>query len=419
MRRAFDRKGLGYVMTVPELASEFAVERLVRSRGDLHGELSVSCGLPGVRSSDGHLHQARVNLSSTQVRRTVAGYLAERANVPEVDWKDLLEDFCARVLRAEREGEPFVTVGRRPPRIDPGMRLEPLLPVGKTTILFGDGGAGKSSLAQAIAVSVASGETVIPGFEPRSAPVLYLDWETDADDVDARIKAIARGAGISEIPEIGYRACVGAFVDQTEDVVRIVDEGHVGLVVIDSVEMASASTRGEGSDANEAAIRLFSALRHLHTTVLAIDHVSKASSESSSGAGKPYGSTFKANLARGTFELRQAKAGTGDDGRIHVALYHRKSNVSARMKPQGLWVEHAGDAIRFGREDITEADLAAGMTLADRIAAVVTGGPASVEDIAVELDEPTNKVRSVLSRGRDKRFIKLPSGNWGVLSHAG
>jgi hypothetical protein len=416
MARDVERQGLGYVMRLHELGTEITVEHLVRSRGDLYGELVVTSSMPGTKSQDGLLHQARVNLSSTTSRRTVAAYVADRAASDADIWKDVLETFCARVLRAEREGEPFVVVGRRPQRLELGMRLAPILPAGKTTILFGDGGAGKSTIAQAIAVSVKTGEEVIPGFAPQSANVLYLDWETDADDVDARVKAISEGAGIRDVPEFHYRACVGSFVDQVEDVVRLVSKEHIGLVFIDSVEMASAATRGDGGDANESAIRLFSALRHLRTTVLAVDHVAKTGADAKEGAGKPYGSTFKGNLARNTFELRQAKDAEGD--RIHVALYHRKSNVMRRMHPLGLWVEHSGGAIRFGREDISDVGLAAGMTLADRIAAVIAGGAAQLDDIAAELDEPANKVRAVLSRGKDSRFRKLPSGAWGLAGHA-
>src|SRR6266704_2072346 len=114
MARRFTRQGLGYVLTVPELITEIAVDRLSRTRGELHGEITVSCGLPGIRAADGHVHQARFNLSGSTARTTLARILSQRADAPDVDWPDLLEDFCRRVLGAEREGDPVVKVGADP-----------------------------------------------------------------------------------------------------------------------------------------------------------------------------------------------------------------------------------------------------------------------------------------------------------------
>src|SRR5690349_21786738 len=95
------------------LALEVGVRRLSRSRGELHGEIDVSCGL-GTRSADGRLHKARFNLSSTSARNTLARALSSRAPVPDLDWSDVLEDFCRQVMAAEEAGEPVVMVGSRP-----------------------------------------------------------------------------------------------------------------------------------------------------------------------------------------------------------------------------------------------------------------------------------------------------------------
>ena len=82
MRREFKREGLGYVLRVPGLMTELTVDRLTRSRGETHGELTVLCGLPGNRSADGHIHQARFNLTSTTARTSVAKVLERRRQRP-------------------------------------------------------------------------------------------------------------------------------------------------------------------------------------------------------------------------------------------------------------------------------------------------------------------------------------------------
>lgn len=416
MRREFERAGLGYVIRIPELATEIAVDRLTRSRGELAGELMVTCAMPGVRSADGHVHQARFNLSSTTARRTLAGELRDRAPLPDVDWKDVLEDFCRRVLNAEREGAPTVVVGSMPTSIKPAFALDPILAAGKPTILYGEGGSGKSTLAVAIAVSVQTGATVLPGMVARPADVLYLDWETSAEDVDAKVKGVAMGAEIEDGVTLRYRPMVGPLVEQLESIAREVASGPIGLVVVDSVGLAAGSS-SDGSDAAESALRLFSAFRQLGTTVLAIDHVAKTEADTPTRASRPYGSIYKVNLARATFELRRVDS-PGD--RSSLALYNTKSNVGRRLAPIGLWVEHdeGTGAIAFGRQEIT-GELTRPLTIADQIADVLREGAMVPKEIASIIDVDDRKVRATLSKGKGRRFVQLDSGSWGLLSHAG
>src|SRR3990167_9923619 len=105
MLREFARQGLGYVLRVPEIATDFAVGRLANRGGDTYGEVTVTSAMPGTRSIDGYLHSARMNLASTTARLTLAKALVARSAAPEVDWADLLEEFCRRGLAAERAGE--------------------------------------------------------------------------------------------------------------------------------------------------------------------------------------------------------------------------------------------------------------------------------------------------------------------------
>ena len=58
-----------------------------------------------------------------------------------------------------------------------------MLYVGKPTILFGEGGVGKSSLAAAVAVAVQTGVAALDAWQVMaSGNVLVLDWEGDGDD---------------------------------------------------------------------------------------------------------------------------------------------------------------------------------------------------------------------------------------------
>jgi len=416
MRSAFSRQGLGYVMHVPEIAAEFSVDRLTRRGGETHGELTVTCGLPGSRSSDGHLHQARFNFSSTTARTGLAKTLAHRSKADEVDWFDLLERFCRQVLSAEREGEPFTDVGALPVPVGEDYRLSPILPEGQVTILYGDGGTGKSTLAAAMAVSVQTGVSLIEGWAPRKAQVLYLDWEAGRQSINRRVRGVAMGASIPEVVQIRHGDCRrrGPLPGFAEDVARYVDQEKVGLVVVDSVGMASG-TSNEGADANESAIRLFSAFGYLGTTVLAIDHISKAAADETGKPARPYGSIYKGLLARATFELRRS---TTPAGRSVLGIYHTKANDGPLLPPVSLAVDHDPDgSIRYERLSGVPAELA--ISNADKIAAALVGRHLTAAEIAEETGLGDGVVRMTLRRGRDHRFGQLPSQRWELLPSKG
>lgn len=419
MRREFDREGLGYVMRVQELALEVSVDRLTRSRGDMHGEISVECGLPGTRSYDGHLHGARFNLSATRSRTELANTLKARSSMPDVDWQDLLEDFCRRVLAMERQGEPVTYVGDRPQRIAPAWRLDPILPNDKPTILYGEGGTGKSTLATAIAVSVQTGVAIIEGWAPRKANVLYLDWETSADDVDEHVKGVAAGANIPTNVRIRYRRCFAPLADETDEIARIVGAEDIGLLIVDSVGLASGS--GGDGDASETAIRLFGAFRAIGTTVLAVDHVSKGDAQDPNRPARPYGSIYKTNLARATFELRRSPM-VGETARIGV--FNTKSNVRRLLPPIGLEVtqDEVSGVIRFGVFDVAgDADLGRKSTVWDRARVELQeAGDLSDEELVERLDIKPNVLRSTLSRASGQGLVeRLPSSKkWRLITRA-
>lgn len=416
MRRAFAREGLGYVMRVPDLSIEMALDRLARVRGELKGELAVDCGLPGTRSVDGHLYAAGFNVSAGPQRGAVARQLAKRANTGDIDWEDLLEDFCRRVMAAEREGDPIEKVGALPIPIGESYRLDPILPLEQTTILYGDGGTGKSTLAAALAVSVQEGVALLDRWNPRRAPVLYLDWEAGRSSINRRIRGVAMGAHIPRVVQVDYLDCRrrGALFAFAEDVSRMVEQAGYGLVVVDSVGMASG-VAGEASDANESAIRLFSAFGFLGTTVLAVDHVNRADAETTNKRSRPYGSIYKSNLARATFELRRQKS---PDGSSALLLVHTKANDSDLMPPQAIRVVHGDDgAITYERMDAVPTDLAGSLTQADQLAAWLAEDHYTSDELAELTTLSPNVVRAVLSRHKT-RFNKLSSGKYELLPEA-
>lgn len=407
----FARSGLGYVAGWDQGGIELRIDHLRRRAGELGGELAVAAA--AVPWDSGNLHRAAFNVSSTTARERLAKTLKERSRAAVTEkgiglpWDVILEQFCAAVLSAEQEGSPIVRIGNLPPRPAEGYLVDPILVDGRVTILYAAGGTGKSYLAVMLAVAVAAGRHVL-GWGVQRAKVLYLDWETDSFDLDDRVKRVATGLGLAA-PEILYRSCASPLEDMAEQVSGIVSTEGIGLVVVDSIGMASAS-RHDGP-AEDSAIRLFGAFRHLNTTVLAIDHVTGEDVKSDRAVYKPYGSIYKVNLARSVWELKGTPNDFGDES--HLALYHRKVNRGRLLAPIGLVVKHTENSVEFGTEEINDAGLVAGMSNSVRVERMLRGGSASVRDISTDTGLSEAVVRVTLNRGANQLFAKLPDGRWG------
>ena len=183
MRRTFNAVGEGrYVFAIPDLPLEFEVDRLRREKHTLVGELTVRCGLAGARVVNGNLLSvADFNLSSARARTERGRQLDKLTAATELDWERLLEEFCQRVLTAEREGKPATLLREFPRPVDDhldvdGIRLHRRHPV----IVFGDGGTAKSY----------TGLYLAGRLDQRGVRVLYADWEFAGEDHRDRLERL-------------------------------------------------------------------------------------------------------------------------------------------------------------------------------------------------------------------------------------
>ena len=418
--RFFGRMGLGWYMDIPFAGLHFEAQRLRWERSELKGELNITGMIPGTtKAEDGRIHRASFNFSSTVSRKSMAELVGKRTMlIDDIDLFQEIEGFCTYVLDQETSGAEVVTLAHIDPMRGPANYLvDGILPLTQTTIFFGDGGVGKSYLAAGLGLSIATGLEVVPGFRPvHRGPVLYLDWETDAVEIRSRLEQIRLGLGMEVIPETyRYMAMAGALVKQTERIIKQVQEDRSQLVVVDSVGMASGVGH-EASDANETTIRLFSALREIGTTVLALDHVSKSGAENERGAFKPYGSAYKVNLARSVFELRR-----GREEIDVVGIYHRKANNAALREPVGLRYEHGAlpdgqQAMRFVPAPITDSALASGLPVREQVYRALRHGPMTSVDLAEELGKEHNNVRAVLSQLFQKGYVVKSGERWALAA---
>jgi hypothetical protein len=416
----FARSGLGYVLRLDEISTELRVGRIKRRSEETSAELVVKTRIRGIKTVDGVLHAARFNMSSSTMRERVGKLLSGRHPGIDVDWQYFLEELCQRTLKAEAAGEPVEEIGHDAiDRTAPRWAVEPLMPLRAPTLLYGPGGTGKSYIACAMAISVAGGREVIPGFAPAiKGKVLYLDWETTRETVNQRLIRIAEGQEI-EVPRgILYRRQNRPLADDAEDLSSIVADHGVIFVVLDSCGGA-IGPQGEYGDANEGALKLFEAIRFLGpVSTLIVDHVSKTELVLAGKRGKvPYGSIYKINYSRQAWELRPLEKKAPEDP-MRVAFHDFKRNDTAEHAPIGLRVDWQTDTITFAPDALAAEtpempapkDNVPDATLASSIMELLEGARMKAPQIAENLNANPASIRTILNR--DARFERDERGFW-------
>lgn len=355
MRNPVSRDGMGYRWDIPSDDVVLRVDRLHEQSETLTGELVIE------RSSAGEIYRSRVNLLAGQTLKSLAKALGSSRTGSGVDWDARLQAFASGAIRLEREGAPFELVGRAPVRPEVPALLRPMIYQGKPTILYGEGGLGKSTaIAAGAALSVATGVPMLDCWaviEP--GPVLILDWEAESGDWNDAIARISAARGI-EAPLLHYRRMSGSLDSQVETIAAHVAHHRIVLIVIDSTSHALRTSDRTGPE--DAVKRLFDALRIIGAASLLIDHRSKSSlANDIADSSSPIGSIMKVNNARATFELRQADHEDAD-GTRHLALINRKHNLARRPEPVGVAVRvvDTGDTheTRMWTEPVRLADAA-------------------------------------------------------------
>jgi hypothetical protein len=382
--------GDGYLMEIRTMATELRIERLHRERGgELVGELALLSSLPGARSVEGIVHVANFNLSSDRTRNERAKIYAERLNANGLDVPLLLEEFCQRVLAAERIGAPAQMLRDLPPidkaedlDVDKGFRLLRRHPV----IVFGDGGDAKSYLSLYFAARMAA----------RGLRVLYADWEFAGEDHRDRLHRITGDA----MPELWYVRCERALIHEADRLVRIVQENRIDYWVADSIVFACDGP----PESAETAGAYFRAVRRIGIGSLHVAHTTKGEN----GDQKPFGSAFWHNGARSTWYVKRSEGVTAED-EINVGLYNRKTNVGPRAKPIGYHIAFGPDRTVFTRSELMDVqDLAAKTSVASRITHLLKEGVVmTMAEIAATLEVPIDTIVKTVNRGEGKRFVKV------------
>ena len=390
-----------YSLEWPHLNVTASVSRFKEdSNHELKAEVWVQSARP---NSSGHMKQGRVILTSTANRKSFAKSLEDRD--PEVDWDKIVEQLSVAVLEEWRVGVPAIQItGDALQEVDTNQKwlVEPVIQYGHPTLLYGKGSSGKSWMAQYLSVLVQEGLSM-SGLTVEDATVLYLDWETDKNEIVSRVAMIRRGLGLPlDTPNgIWYKPMSQGLASDIATVMELVKEHNIRFIVLDSL---GAACMGEPESA-EVVLRMFMALRSLGVTSLCIDHTNKE--------GSLFGSVYKFNNSRQIFEAKKEQ-GEGDD-ELEFALFHKKANNSKLIKPMG-WVFQFDSEARsttLVRRDVKNTKLETEMTVVDRIKNLLEANASGMRpsEIAMELEKTSTHISKELST-HNQLFEKMASGLW-------
>jgi hypothetical protein len=297
-----------------------------------------------------------------------------------VNWDVLVEELAALVVDTHRSGEP--EIGLSDVRIGNGLmwRIEGVLPENQPSLLYGDGGNGKSMYAIFLSVLVDSGylNTELNLGLITQGSVLYLDYETDQEEIAKRVHAVQKGLGIENKTGIIYRRCSQPFASELDRILDIVDQKKIDFIVVDSLGLA---TGGSLEDA-ETTLAFFGALRQIGRTSLVISHTNKS--------GQPFGSVYATNASRMVLEASGSK---NEDGGIDLSIFHRKSNNVPAQAPMGWHIAFEDDGeIVFERKDVFDTGSAGKLTASTLVAKIVQrSGKLQKQDLISEVSRILDK----------------------------
>jgi hypothetical protein len=367
---------------------EVDATRLHDGREGLTGELVIRAALPGLTSP--HLVYGRVNLTSIPARKTVAALLKERASGATINWGRVLEEAAILIAAAHREGEPPVTLGQGERPAPRAWLIDGFLRQGEHSVVFGFKATLKSLLALAFSYDIQTGEPAL-GREVIEGPVVYCDWECDAETAEERLWLLAAGRGDSRPPPIIYRRMTRPLAEETATVQRIREREGAVLTVIDSQGLAIGF--GSGNDPAGPVLAFYGAAREVGGTILGIDH---RPAEEAGGKPKPYGSVYKQNAARSLWLAKTSQEPGAAD--VHVGLFHQLANNYGLQQPIGYHVTFSEDAVTIEPEDARDVPLLReGLSQPEQCWLALTQ-PKSTSELAAELNLKPDAVRNACNR---------------------
>jgi hypothetical protein len=391
--------GDGYSVKWPEPHITISIEYLHKQAHGLIGEMTVRNGTAILCES------LRINLNTEPRTKGIAKKVHEYDGRLSLDgWARLIESTCVLILRRHREGEPLRILTVETPVEPLTYQISPFVFLGKPSVMFGDGGLGKSSFALFLAMLVSVGEYQA-GIAAISGTPLFLDWEDSYDVHVRRMQAISACHPKLALATVRYQSLTEPLANLTQPLLRRIQTDGISFLVIDSLAAATGGDAGA-----EAATKVFRPIRTLRVGALVVAHIPKTQGEGQDPS--IYGSVFNKNFSRSTWELRREQ--DVDEDSAVIGLFNRKSNLSRLHPPIGLKVTQNQDNTRIQYEpfDLSQAaELKASLPWPNQIRNLLEDGdPRTSSEIAEALGAKLAVIKTTLSRHRDRKWQSLGEG---------
>jgi hypothetical protein len=238
-------------------------------------------------------------------------------------------------------------------------------------------------------------------------PVLYIDFELDADEQQRRVIQLAKGMNKDVVPnDLLYVSTLGVRTDAAiEFAFRACVDHDVVMVVLDSLGPAMVGDMAAARDVIEFHNHYIAPFKAIGVTPILIDHQARQQGGEGYQSKGAFGSAYKEHLS---WSLIQVEAGerSAERGTLNVRLRRKKTNFGALVEPFDVSLSFSDEMIVTQTRHLTPQDLAQESTLnaVDRITAALEDGPAYPDEIveATGLARSTvkNKINELKKAGR-------------------
>lgn len=385
-----DKDGMKCEMEViNKMPSYYETIRVISDKGDV--EKSISKIMP-------------LNITSIRGRLEVANNL--KSKYKEIDWLNVIEFICTDIYGKihQRNASTQIYDLLEPQSLT--YLLYPILPMGLPTLIYGDGGIGKSLLCQFFGMLVASDNSISNSYGLKTYErknLLYIDWESS--ELTMRRRQYLMCAG-SKIPPIytRYMRSYMPIMDMMDDIEEEIINHNIDMIIIDSL---GASLSGNLIDAEPVLEFINNKLRRVNVTSLIISHTPK-------GGETPYGSVFITNACRSQWRLRKQQTMGADS--INLSLFHEKMNDDKLSTPLGFSIKFEENHIKIDRLDrIVQEEFGEHLPLREQILYLLQDNAYSVSEIKDIIGGNIQTVRNYLSKlHRENKIFKVDN-KWSVV----
>jgi hypothetical protein len=295
----------------------------------------------------------------------------------------------------------------------PGPRrylLKDLVLAAYVTLLYGDGGVAKSLLALALAVAVSGSSEHWLRRKVENCPMLYVDFELDAEEQARRVHQLCRGQNLDTPPDnLLYMSALGhTAVEAFAAALNACKEHGVGLMVVDSLGPALQGDAEAARDVIGFFQKCVEPFRAEGIAILIIDHQSRLQAGQSYQHKGAFGSVFKTNLARSVIQAQATERG---EGTLTVRLRQKKHNFGPLAEPFGVKLSFSDEAVELEAVELDASELAEEATLnaTDRVKLALESGPAYPWEIVEHTGLALKTVKNALT-GLRKQQVVEPTG---------